>query len=149
MQNEIKGHRRSTKLGCDHFAQFVVTSCSRIIVSSYTGVAKTITSDAASDENVVKIAFFCQWRRRETGPRFDIERAFNQYNPDSKFRGADRGPSGADRTQVGPMLAPWTLLFRRIPFCGDKTILRMSYFHNDISYTGKTQYLLLQGPFRP
>ena len=30
--------------------------------------------------------------------------------PDSKVRGANMGPSGADRTQVGPMLAPWTLL---------------------------------------
>ena len=30
--------------------------------------------------------------------------------PDSKFHGANMGPSGADRTQVGPMLASWTLL---------------------------------------
>ena len=29
--------------------------------------------------------------------------------PDSKIHGANMG-SGADRTQVGPMLAPWTLL---------------------------------------
>ena len=30
--------------------------------------------------------------------------------PDSKVHGPTWGPSGADRTQVGPMLAPWTLL---------------------------------------
>ena len=30
--------------------------------------------------------------------------------PDSKIHGANMGPSGADRTQVGAMLAPWTLL---------------------------------------
>ena len=30
--------------------------------------------------------------------------------PDSKVHGANMGPSGADRTQMGPMLAPWTLL---------------------------------------
>ena len=31
--------------------------------------------------------------------------------PDSKVHGANIwGPSGADRTQMGPMLAPWTLL---------------------------------------
>ena len=30
--------------------------------------------------------------------------------PDSKVHEANWGPSGADRTQVGPMLAPWTLL---------------------------------------
>ena len=29
---------------------------------------------------------------------------------DSKVHGTNMGPSGADRTQVGPMLAPWTLL---------------------------------------
>ena len=35
----------------------------------------------------------------------------NWYDvPDSKVHGANMGPSGADRTQVGPMLAPWTLL---------------------------------------
>ena len=28
----------------------------------------------------------------------------------ARFMGPTRGPSGADRTQVGPMLAPWTLL---------------------------------------
>ena len=28
----------------------------------------------------------------------------------ARFMGQTRGPSGADRTQVGPMLAPWTLL---------------------------------------
>ena len=30
--------------------------------------------------------------------------------PDSKNHGSIWGPSGADRTQVGSMLAPWTLL---------------------------------------
>ena len=30
--------------------------------------------------------------------------------PDSKVHLAKWGPSGADRTQAGPMLAPWTLL---------------------------------------
>ena len=32
-------------------------------------------------------------------------------SPDSKVHGANMGPSEADRTQVSPMLAPWTLLF--------------------------------------
>ena len=31
-------------------------------------------------------------------------------NPDSKVHGANMGPPGDDRTQVGPMLAPWALL---------------------------------------
>ena len=34
--------------------------------------------------------------------------------PDSKVHGANMGPpDGTDRTQVGPMLAPWTLLSGR------------------------------------
>ena len=33
----------------------------------------------------------------------------------SRFMGPTWGPSGADRTQVGPMLAPWTLLSRHYP----------------------------------
>ena len=32
----------------------------------------------------------------------------------ARFMGPTRGSSGADRTQVGPMLAPWTLLSRNI-----------------------------------
>ena len=32
------------------------------------------------------------------------------YCPDSKVHGPTWGPPGADRTLVGPMLAPWTLL---------------------------------------
>ena len=35
--------------------------------------------------------------------------------PDSKVHGATWGPSGADRTQVGSMLAPWTLLSGLLP----------------------------------
>ena len=30
--------------------------------------------------------------------------------PDSKVYGANMGPAWADRTQIGPMMAPWTLL---------------------------------------
>ena len=32
------------------------------------------------------------------------------FTPDGKVLGGNMGPYGADRTQVGPMLAPWTLL---------------------------------------
>ena len=35
---------------------------------------------------------------------------YAEKGPDIKFMGPTWGPSGADRTQVGPMLAPWTLL---------------------------------------
>ena len=34
----------------------------------------------------------------------------NNRTPDNKVHGANMGPVWADRTQVGPMLAPWTLL---------------------------------------
>ena len=36
---------------------------------------------------------------------------FSCKYPDSKIHGAKWGPSGANRIQVGPMLAPWTLLY--------------------------------------
>ena len=35
---------------------------------------------------------------------------FLLHTPNSKVVGANMGPSGADRTQVGPLLATWTLL---------------------------------------
>ena len=35
---------------------------------------------------------------------------FSSSTPNSKVHGPTWGPSGADRTQVSPMLAPWTLL---------------------------------------
>ena len=42
---------------------------------------------------------FCQFRFN------NLHRGF----PDSKFMGPTWGPSGADRTQLGPILSPWTL----------------------------------------
>ena len=38
----------------------------------------------------------------------------------ARFMGPAWGPYGADRTLVGPMLAPWTLLSGDIPLTGDK-----------------------------
>ena len=35
----------------------------------------------------------------------------------ARFMGPTWGPSGADRTQVGPMLAPWTLLSGLVCWC--------------------------------
>ena len=32
----------------------------------------------------------------------------------ARFMGPTWGPSGVDRTQVGPMLAPWTFLFQKL-----------------------------------
>ena len=50
-------------------------------------------------------------------------------SPIARFMGPTWGPSGADRTQVGPMLAPWTLLsgfvYQRIVLC-QKSILLTS-----------------------
>ena len=42
--------------------------------------------------------------------------AISHNTPDSKVHVTNIwGPSGADRTQVGPMLAPWTLLSGTVP----------------------------------
>ena len=40
--------------------------------------------------------------------------ALSQQSLIARFMGPTWGPSGADRTQVGPMLAPWTLLSRML-----------------------------------
>ena len=41
----------------------------------------------------------------------------------ARFMGPTWGPSGADRTQVGPMLAPWTLLSRMMQFWSDTLVV--------------------------
>ena len=49
-------------------------------------------------------------------PRIDTRQRYGQTAPlVARFKGPTWGPSGADRTQEGPMLAPWTLLSGPIP----------------------------------
>ena len=59
----------------------------------------------------------------------DILRAHSTgIYPNSKVHGASWGPSGADRTQVGPMLAPLTLLSGSISLeCMEKTWEHVSH----------------------
>ena len=70
-------------------------------------------------------------------------------NPDSRVHGANMEPIWADRTQVGPMLAPWTLLSGKhylIPRWPLKiydaiwyhhTLRFIPLFHNDVEYEYK------------
>ena len=53
-------------------------------------------------------------------------------SPIARFMGPTWGPSAADRTQVGPMLAPWTLLsgMFKDPFTPQIRSLWPSYDHN-------------------
>ena len=44
------------------------------------------------------------------GVRYYVGLSTDNNFPDSKVNGANMGLSGADRTQVGPMFALWTLL---------------------------------------
>ena len=44
----------------------------------------------------------------------------------ARFMGPTWGPSGADRTQVGPMLVPWTLLSGKLTYCN----VRCEYHHH-------------------
>ena len=78
-------------------------------------------------------AFQCVFRRRTNTVCYIlynkgyIKQAFARYMPDkwghivgvstliARFMGPTWGPSGANRTQVGPMLAPWTLLSGQWP----------------------------------
>ena len=78
-------------------------------------------------------------------------------SPDSKVRGANMGPSGANRTQEGPMLAPWTLLSGRADTCTGQTkslahlilsfrrppkIMQISRIHNFYMYFAQTSKTL-------
>ena len=56
-------------------------------------------------------------------------RLWRQGIPDSKVHGPTWGPSGADRTQVDPMLAPWTLLSGLV-----RWIHRYSQWHRYIEH---------------
>ena len=44
----------------------------------------------------------------------------------ARFMGQTWGPSGADRTQVGPMLAPWTLVYGFMLLALASTILKIT-----------------------
>ena len=56
----------------------------------------------------------------------------------ARFMGPTWGPSGADKTQVGPMLVPWTLLF-----VWESSLLNSSWLtHPGIWFRGKHHYLL-------
>ena len=44
------------------------------------------------------------------------------------FMGPKWGPSGADRTQMGPMLAPWTLLSGWVPYTNGTGTWRVNWF---------------------
>ena len=55
-------------------------------------------------ENCVLIGLHCYWI---CGKQSLV---FNEATLIARFMGPTWGPSGAERTQVGPMLAPWTLL---------------------------------------
>ena len=50
-----------------------------------------------------------------------------QYAPDSIVHGANMGPPGSCRPQMGPMLAPWTLLSGAIMGSGNGLALTKSY----------------------
>ena len=56
----------------------------------------------------------------------------------AKFMGPTWGPPGSCRPQMGPMLAPWTLL--------SGTVARSSNLHNGISYTNETASLYWTWP---
>ena len=56
----------------------------------------------------------------------------------AKVHGATWGPSGADRTQVGPMLAPWTLLSGNC-YCRD-TCWMTSFIYQWLSIRALSQY---------
>ena len=67
--------------------------------SSYRSHLSVLTNDKKIN------IFFCVWRIYIRDCTFNSRPSLI-----ARFMGTTWGPSGADRTQVGPMLAPWTLL---------------------------------------
>ena len=61
----------------------------------------------------------CSWEQ-QSYPGDTCASSENDHNKKwpliARFMGPTWGPSGADMTQVGPMLAPWPLLIGTIPF---------------------------------
>ena len=55
----------------------------------------------------------------------------------AKFMGPTWGPSGANRTQVGPMLAPWTLL------SGSALIFPSTYIYTKLGWCNWNKYPLI------
>ena len=70
----------------------------------------------------------------------------------TRFMGPTWGPSGADRTQVGPMLAPWTLLsglviykvlIKTSPNANTRYIQRMWNLYSDCLYAKVDLYSVI------
>ena len=69
------------------------------------------------------------------GPLYSI-RSWRNYTPlIARFMGSTCGPSGSDRTQVGPMLAPWALLSGTIclPVCSYVSSCSLPHLHISIT----------------
>ena len=63
----------------------------------------------------------------------------------ARFMGPKWGPSGADRTQVGPMLAPWTLLSGSCPkACPVHPMKPEQRDHTFVWWTIKSSILVMQ-----
>ena len=56
------------------------------------------------------LTFYNKYVNKNLPYYFDSFDITTQGSQTAKFMGPTWGPSGADRTQMGPMLAPWTLL---------------------------------------
>ena len=67
-------------------------------------------------------------------------------DPDGKVHGANMGHIWADRTQVGPMLAPWTLLYGCLIFIiGILKLLRWDFYTDTAPKIPLQLYLSRQG----
>ena len=74
---------------------------------------------------------------------YDILLIYGNSSLIARFMGPTWGPSGADRTQVGPMLAPWTLLSgilrRVVPLTYAYIVIHMGLIIASIILTSSNQ----------
>ena len=69
-------------------------------------------------------------------------------NPIAKFMGPTRGPPGSCRPQMGPMLAPWTLLsgYCKLLAFGDLCFSVTAACYERISFGNKCHYFIITKP---
>ena len=100
---------------CQHYTDVIMTTMASQI-TSLTVVYTTVYSDAdqRKHQSSTSLAFVCGIHRDRWIPRTKGQlrgKCFHLMTSSwARFMGPILGPSGAARTQVGPMLAPWTLL---------------------------------------
>ena len=88
-----------------------------MFVSRWIEISKNSFNQLLNSNNSIRNHMLISWRKKSSVWYVSSYQVLficlclqNKPSLIARFMGPTWGPSGADRTQVGPMLAPWTLL---------------------------------------